>query len=154
VSRSSALRQAIEEKFYPFAQGRGFIRGKASSMFTPFHRLRGPTVQVFDIQWEKYGRPCFVVNFGEAPSGGAVFDGQLVPADKLQPAQCRLNGRLQRWRGGSLRTWFQLSKPWSETLRTLRWTYTPDEVVAQLIRSFAELEAWWETKHAGRHVHM
>src|SRR6266480_2430136 len=127
MSRATALREAVKGMFYPFASDRGFIRGKGSSMFTPFRRIRGTSAHVFDIQWDKYGSPRFVINFGEAPSGGVTFQGELVPAEKVEPSHCRLNGRLQRWRGGSLRTWFQLSKPWPETLRTFRWAYSPEE---------------------------
>ena len=36
----------------------------------------------------------------------------------------------------------------------IRDSYTPEEVVAQLIASFAELECWWETKHEGPHVNI
>ena len=53
-----------------------------------------------------------------------------------------------------MRTWFQASKPWLETMRTLQWAYTPDEVAAELIASFAELESWWETKQEGPHVNI
>jgi len=153
MSGSTALREAIKAAFYPFAESRGFAQGKATSMFTPFRRTRGDMAQVFEIQWEKYGRPCFVVNFGEAPASGVAFQGQHVPADRLDPVHCPLNGRLQRWRGGSLRAWFQLSKPWLETLGTLHWSYSPQDVVAQLIICFGELETWWESKHEGPHVY-
>jgi hypothetical protein len=53
-----------------------------------------------------------------------------------------------------MRTWFQTSKPWPETMRTLKWAYTPEEVAAELIASFAELESWWETKQEGPHVNI
>lgn len=154
MSRSSALRNAIKASFYPFAVEHGFTRGKTTSMFTPFRRVRGNVVQVFDIQWDKYGGPRFVINFGEAPSDGVEFAGQKLSADELDPVHCPLKGRLQRWRGGSLRTWFQLSKPWLETLRTGRWAYTPEEVAAQVVECFAELEAWWDSKQEGPHVYI
>jgi hypothetical protein len=51
-------------------------------------------------------------------------------------------------------TFYPFSKPWAETLYTLKWSYTPEEVVAQLIAGFAELESWWETKHKGWHVYV
>ncbi len=51
-----------------------------------------------------------------------------------------------------MRTWFQFSKPWDETLRTFRWSYQPDEVATHLIEYFPELEAWWRSKQAGPHV--
>src|SRR6202008_281174 len=114
VSRAAALRESIKSTFYPFAVQHGFVRGKADSMFTPFRRVRGGLTDVFDIQWDKYGRPRFVINFGEAPSAGVTFQGKLGPAHEVQPFHCPLNGRLQRWRGGSHRTWFQLRKPWPE----------------------------------------
>jgi hypothetical protein len=123
-------------------------------MFTPFRRVRGNVIHVFDVQWDKYGRPCFVINFGEAPSDGVAFRGEKVSTDMLEPVHCSLGGRLQRWRGGSLRTWFQLGKPWPERLLTLQWTYSPEEVVAQLISCFSELEMWWDSKREGPHVHI
>ena len=154
MSRTSILREAIKAKFYPFALGRGFVRGKATSMFTPFRRIRGNVVQVFDVQWDKYNRPRFVINFGEAPSNGVEFGGQKVSTNMLEPGHCPLGGRLQRWRGGSPRTWFQLSKPWSQTLLTFQWAYSQEEVVAEVISCFSELEAWWDSKREGPHIYI
>ena len=148
------LRDAIKATFYPFALERGFVRGKASSLFVPFRRTIGNKVQVFEIQWDKSHRPRFVVNFGEAPADGCEFFGKYIGAEFVEPQHCPVGGRLQRWRGGSMRTWFQLIKPWAETLYTLKWSYTPEEVAVQLITGFAELESWWETKHEGSCVHV
>ncbi|OQW85836.1 MAG: hypothetical protein BWK72_20250 [Rhodoferax ferrireducens] len=141
MSRSHPLREAIKKRFYPFAQDKGFVRGKATSLFVPFERVVGEKIQFFEIQWDKSHRPRFVINFGERASSEHQESGPL-------PA----SGRLQRWRGGSMRTWFQFSKPWDETLRTFRWSYQPDEVATHLIEYFPELEAWWRSKQAGPHV--
>ena len=154
MGRATALREAMKARFYPLALKHGFVRGKATSMVTPFRRVRGSVIHVFDIQWEKYGRPCFVINFGEAPSDGIDFGGEKVPPEKLEPVHCSVKGRLQRWRGASLRSWFQLSKPWSETVLTLRWSYAPEEVAAQAVECFSELETWWDSKQEGPHVHI
>lgn len=148
------LRDAIKATFYPFALERGFVRGKASSLFVPFRRTNGNKVQVFEIQWDKSHRPRFIVNFGEASSDGCEYFGKHIGAELLEPQHCPLGGRLQRWRGGSMRTWFQISKPWAETLYTLKSSYTAEEVAAQLIAVFAELESWWETKHQGPHIYV
>jgi hypothetical protein len=78
----------------------------------------------------------------------------LEPPEKLETPQCPLNGRLQRWRGGSLRTWFQLSRPWPEKLRSFRWEYSPDEVAVQLVTCFEELETWWDDKREGPHIYI
>ena len=154
MSHSKPLREAVKATFYPFALERGFVREKATSLFVPFRRMAGSTVQVFEIQWDKSHRPRFVVNFGEAPLAGIDFFGEHVKAELVAPHQCPVNGRLQRWRGGSMRTWFQTSKPWAETVLTLKWAYAPEEVAAELMASFAELESWWETKQEGPHVNI
>jgi len=154
MSRAKPLREAVKATFYPFALERGFVREKATSLFVPFRRMAGSNVQVFEIQWDKSHRPRFVVNFGEAPSTGVEFFGEHISAGLVNSAQCPVHGRLQRWRGGSMRTWFQTSKPWAETMRTLKWAYTPEEVAAELMSSFAELESWWETKQEGPQVNI
>ena len=154
MSRAKPLREAIKATFYPFALERGFVRDKATPLFVSFRRMAGNTVHVFEIQWDKSHRPRFVVNFGEAPSTGIEFFGEHVSAELLAPHHCPVNGRLQRWRGGSMRTWFQTSKPWLETMRTLKWAYTPEEVAAELMASFAELESWWDTRREGPHVNI
>jgi hypothetical protein len=143
MSRSQPLRDALKKRFYPFAQERGFYRGKATSLFTPFERIVDGKIQFFEIQWDKYHRPRFVINFGECASSE-------VKGSEPSPS----SGRLQRWRGGSMRTWFQISKPWIETLRTVSWYYKPDEVVSHLIECFSELEAWWSSKKEGPHVYV
>lgn len=154
MSLASPLRDALKATFYPFASKQGFVRGRATSIVTPFRRMRGGRVQVFEVQWDHNGRPRFVINFGEASADGVEFAGQKVSAQQLDPSQCELQGRLQRWRGGSPRTWFQLSKPWPETLRTFRWEYSPEEVAAQVVSCFSELEAWWANKQEGRHIYI
>jgi len=154
MSQASALRDVMKERFYPFAQERGFVRGKASSMFTPFRRTRGNRLHLFEIQWDKYGKPRFVINFGEAPATGVEVLGEQVSPDQLQSCHCTPNGRLQRRRGGSLGTWFQVRKPLMKAITSLQWNYRPDEVVAQAIDAFPELETWWETKQEGPHVYI
>jgi len=143
MSKSKPLREALKKRFYPFAQSSGFVRGKATSMFTPFERVADGKIQFFEIQWDKGNRPRFVINFGEYPS-----------SEKTDAKQPMASGRLQRWRGGSYRTWFQISKPWGETLRTFKWSYEPDEVAIHLIECFSELEVWWSSKEEGQHVHI
>lgn len=141
MSRSQPLRDAIKRQFYPFAHSRGFVRGKATSLFVPFERTVEGKVQFFEIQWDKSHRARFVINFGEQ-SGSQQQESGPFP----------ISGRLQRWRGSTLRTWFQISKPWFDILRTFKWSYRPDEVASHLIDYFPELEAWWSSKREGPHV--
>lgn len=143
MNQARPLRDALKKRFYPFVEERGFVRGKATALFTPFERAVGGNVQFFEIQWDKYHHPRFVINFGE-------FDESEM--NRSVPPQSA--GRLQRWRSGSMRAWFQIRKPWAECIRTLSWSYQPDEVVSSLIECFTELEVWWGSKQEGPHVYI
>ena len=111
-------------------------------------------VHVFDIQWDKYGAPRFVINFGEAPIEGLDVDGKRVPAAKVEMWHCSIGGRLQRRRGPYLRDWFQLKKPLLEALRSMKWSYDPEEVVGHVKACFHELDAWWASKEEGPHIYI
>ncbi len=134
------LRETVKQKFYPFAEARGFSRVKSNNaLFTVFRKSDGGVTYEFELQWDKYHRPYFVLNFGR-PEGSGV--------------QTRTKrGRLQRKRGGPMSCWFNLRKPWLEALQTWRIRYTPDEVVEQLITFFPEIETWWSCGTEGPHVY-
>lgn len=151
----SALREAVQTRFYPFAESRGFVRAKSTNpLFTVFRRASAQTVQVFDVQWEKYGRPYFVINFGEGASGGVDIRGRHISAAELRPSECSKGGRLQPRNGPFLRHWFRSNRPWLQVIASGKRFYDPDEVVQQLIDLFPELEAWWAEKHEGPHLRL
>jgi len=143
MARATALRDAVKRRFHPFAESRGFTRMRASNYFTPFRRVRGGQLDVFDVQWDKYWRPRFILNFGRGDAKS--------PDDE---ARFERVGRLQRRQGGGYGCWFQLRRPWPKVLTTARWSYTPDEVVDELIAAFAELEGWWSDNIEGPHVYV
>jgi hypothetical protein len=137
---SHPLREAVKHRFYLFAETQGFARVKSkNSLFTTFRKTYDDTVYEFEIQWDKYHRPYFVLNFS-LPDGTGV-----VARTK--------HGRLQRKRGGPMSCWFNLRKPLLQVLRTGRLKYKPDEVVEHLISCFPEIEAWWSSGIEGPHVY-
>ncbi|KQZ40063.1 DUF4304 domain-containing protein [Duganella sp. Root1480D1] len=145
---ANPLREAIKRYFYPYAESQGFKRAKSSHpQFTSFRRFQGERIHVFDVQWDKYGRPRFIVNFGEANVNNVG-----VPKMEVETQHCNHMYRLQRKKGGSYSCWFQLRKPWLEALSSRRLKYQPEEVVDQLIAYFLEMEAWWSDKLEGPHV--
>lgn len=142
------LREAVKRYFYPYAESRGFERAKSTHpQFTSFRRVRGQKIDVFDVQWDKYGRPMFVINFGQAD-----VDKVGVPMQEVETQHCKSMYRLQRKKGSSYSCWFRLRRPWLEVLRSRRLKYQPEEVVDQLISYFLEIEAWWSDKLEGPHV--
>ena len=151
MARATALRDAVKKRFYPFVERKGFVRGDSSGYFTEFRRVRAERADVFDIQWDKYWRPLFVLNFRQGPAREA--DG-IVDNTDLGGSQLQHTGRLQRRRGGTLGCWFGLRRPWRRVLTSGRWAYSPDEVVDELIGAFGELEAWWEDRSEGPHIYI
>jgi hypothetical protein len=136
------LREAVKRRFYPYAESRGFVRARSSHPhFADFRRDRGGKAEVFDVQWDKYGRPAFVVNFGVVE---AARTGETAPRWKNLYRLVRDAAARDRW--------FDLRKPWGEALRSLRLRYRPDAVVDQLIARFPEAEAWWTRGAVGPHV--
>lgn len=111
------LREAVRREFYPFAAERGFVRIKSSnSVYTTFRKTEEGATYEFEIQWDKFRRSYFVLNFS-APEG-------LLLRSRTK------DGRLQRKRGGPLSCWFNLRKPWLEVLRTGQFQYSPEQVVS------------------------
>lgn len=153
MTSTQDLRRLVKTRFFPYAEARGFARARsAHPHFTTFRRLTADSAQVFNVQWDKYGAPRFVVNFGEAPGEGVRLWGKHVPGEDLEPQDCPESGRLQRKRGPYLRCWFQLNKPVLEVLRTMERRYAAEAVVDQLLSVFPEVEAWWDGRTVGPHL--
>ena len=154
MSKSAALREELKASLWPFLDRAGFIRGKSTSLFTPFRRHTTEMVHVCEIQWDKSYRPSFVINFGELTADRFA----LVPTREVESGwllnhcdeQLRLKGR--RVLLGSAGSWYQPSKPLWEAITTLRCKYSPAEVTAGVIDNFSEVEDWWRTKAIGPHV--
>jgi hypothetical protein len=142
ASAAGPLLEEVKRRFYPFVEARGFARVKTRSPQCALFRRKSATrCDSFEIQWDKYWRPYFVLNFG--PGSGDIG-----------PSSSERSGRLQRRRGGDLCCWFSLRRPWRNRLRTWKWNYTPAEVVEELISAFDELETWWSRGEAGPHIYV
>lgn len=140
VSKAKPLNDELKKRFYPFVKSKGFEKKKSSDPhFAEFIRVTSSGEETFEIQWDKYWRPYFVVNFKK--KGNA------------NPAWVH-SGRLQRKRGGFMSCWFSLSRPLIDRVLKFRWGYEPNEVVDELISAFSELEQWWEAGIAGAHIHI
>ena len=85
LTKAQILRDTVKERFYPYASEIGFIRGKADAIACPFHRICGDRVHWFEIQWDKYHRPCFVINFSEFALIEGMLEGNAAsPEGRLQ----------------------------------------------------------------------
>ena len=137
--KAKPLNDEMKRVFYPWVKSKGFEKQKSSDPhFVEFRRDSSQGEDVFEIQWDKYWRPYFVVNFSKV---------------RTEDSKWLKGGRLQRKRGGSMSCWFSLSKPFLHKFISIRWSYDPEEVVQELQRAFEELEKWWEYGEIGEHIY-
>lgn len=155
MGNTTELRREIKRTFVPFAEARGFIIDQRyAPQFLEFRRATGGELHLFDIQWEKYGKRRFVVNFGKCPSEGIDFNGEWLSPDRVSPAHCSANGRLQPGKGPMTSSWFRQDKPFLKRLLSRESLYPPGQVVGQLIALFPEIEAYWQAGNIGPHLRL
>ena len=153
MAKTKSIRDALRSAFYPHAIKLGFeIDKRWQPQFVVFRRLAGNKVDIFDIQWDKYHRPKFVINFSEAPFDGVEFAGKFIGTKDLMVTHCGTFHRLVRDQNKVFYRWFQLRRPLTEQVLKLKRNYEPYEIATQVIDRFSEVEEWWEKKTIGKHV--
>ncbi|AUD77741.1 hypothetical protein CW740_00215 [Kangiella profundi] len=139
TSKTKPLNDEMKKVFYPWVRAKGFVKQKSTDPhFVEFRRETSSGIDVFEVQWDKYWRPYFVINFKK---------------ERVSDPKWQYPGRLQRISGGSLNCWFSLSKPFIYKLLTFHWSYEPTEVVEELMYAFEELENWWKNGEVGGHMY-
>lgn len=153
MGKTTELRGELKRVFFPFAESRGFtIDQRDAPTFTTFRRAAGDSLHIFDVQWEKYGRPRFVLNFGTCPASGLNLPDKTIPADQVLAGWTLQGGRLQPRLGATTSSWFRQDNPLFVRLFGGPALRPAPEVVTNLIQIFPELEAYWSTGTIGRHL--
>lgn len=155
MGATAELREALKQTFFPFMEGKGFIRDRSQSpLTTSFRRMTPESVQVCEIQWDKYGKPRFAIIFGTSTPPGLAYNGERLAHDAIFPWNTQDNGTLQPCKGASSRHWFRQDKSFLAALLSGQKLYPPAKIVAQVIALFPELEAYWESRVCGPHLHL
>lgn len=123
-------------------------------MFMSLRRSAPNEVHMFEIQWDKYGAPRFVINFGSCPSKGLEIRGELHPPERVSVGWLPQNGRLQPKPGTGTGSWFRQDKPFLCRLFTDQKLRPAPDVVHDLMQLFPELEAFWADGSMGPHLNM
>ena len=153
MATTKPIRNALRAVFYPHVISLGFeVDTRMQPELVVFRRFAADAIHVFNIQWDKYHRPKFVINFSAAPLGGVDHCGRFIEPNDISPVHCGTYLRLVRRQGRLTYSWFQQRRPVLYQLLSLRRNYEPDEIAAQVVERFAELEDWWATKKIGPHV--
>lgn len=103
MGSTTDLRRQLKADFDPFVAVRGFARDdRDSPQRQIYRRIRGERLDVFDIQWEKYGLPRFVVNYGTGSSAG-LERADVTPPEAVTRQLCELFGEFDAfWADGTI----------------------------------------------------
>jgi hypothetical protein len=155
MGSTTELRRALKTTFFPYAVDRGFVvdaRSQPSS--TVFRRRASGRVEMFEVQWEKYGAPRFVVHFGTCPAEGLRLDDAVQPPEDTRPTWCPDAGSLQPRRGLSSRSWFRQDSGLLPRLLGRPALRAPGDVVNELRELFPEIERYWANGEIGPHLRL
>lgn len=153
MGRTTDLRRAVKARFLPFMLEKGFqYDARNMPAFMEFRKITADRIYVCDIQWEKYGRPRFVLNFGTSGPNGVVCHGEEIDPSDLTASSASSTGRLTARAGTGLSCWFRQDN--SLLRRIVSWSRLrrPDDVVDELIERFNEVEDYWSKGSVGRHI--
>ena len=136
-SNRAFLRQELSQRFIPHLQSKGFAvakdaakgNGRSSFPFGTFIREHGADADVIKIQFDKYSRPKFILNFSLRSGNDLVESFRLHPRPKSSA-----------W--FTMRTFFGLRS--AETCAR--------QVVDQLMNLFPEVESWFKDRVVGKHL--
>jgi hypothetical protein len=155
MGRTTPLRREIKRAVIPFLADKGFSTDmRHAPQFFTFRRISSDAVTACDIQWEKYGRPRFVVNFGKCSAEGVLLRGEHISPKDILPYHGIVGGRLRPGTGASTRNWFRQDRRLFESIICWSQFYTPQEVVLKLIGLFPEVEEFWASGRVGPHIHL
>lgn len=156
MGTTTPLRQELKRRFWPMVEAQGFLRDETHApTWVTFRRHGDAVTHVFDIQWDKWGRPRFVVNFGQCGPDGIEFRGQTLPRETVLAGWLAVTGQggwLQPGRGSSTRSWFRQDPTLVRILIGQRALREPRAVVDELIGLFPEVGAWWDRGAIGPHL--
>ena len=138
MGRTTALREAVKRDFVPFRRDKGFTLDMSNApLLYSFRKIDSEGVLECNVQWEKYGSPRFILNFSKRGPKGLIASGRLAPSQRR-----------------TLAGWFRQDRSWPSRLISFSKLYPPDQVVAQLIALFGEVEEFWKSGMIGPHMRL
>lgn len=162
-SKRAHLRVELSQRFIPYLQSLGFQADEDSGKpdtrsthpFGAFVRKHGSTADVIDIQFDKYQRPRFIINFSRRPPR-VIEDGWTIgPRNARLPRLTEFGAERFRWAESFRLTPRARSARWF-TVRTFFGLRSPKTsskaVVDRLMNLFPQVEAWFNDGSLGDHI--
>ena len=157
------LREELSQRFLPYLRSVGFEPAEDSSKpdgrsifpFGTFARKHGSTSDIIEIQFDKYSRPRFIINFRREPPE-LIKEGQGIgPRNARLPKLTEFGAARFKWAQSFRLTPRPQSARWF-TMRTFFGFRSPKtcskEVVDRLMNLFPQVEAWFKDGTVGEHL--
>jgi hypothetical protein len=150
---TTELRRALKARFFAYARDRGFVADeRLQPRSTIFRRGVADRVHIFEVQWDKYGKPRFALHFGTCRADGVDVNGTIHPPGDTLPTWCPDTGSLQPRRGTGTRSWFRQDSTVLQRVLGRPALRDPGDVVDELLALFPELERYWASGEVGPHL--
>jgi hypothetical protein len=151
ADRKAALRRIralVGSRFAELVKSRGFERRRGSVRLYRFRRKSAERHDLLEVQFDRYMRPRFIVNFGTVSSDGLVDGyGRNLAADDVQIVHLSVSGRLNACPRLLLEYWFGVG--WVTIGSAER---AAELQIDKLTRLFPHVEHWFATGRAGLHL--
>ena len=153
MGKTTELRHELKRRFLPALERAGFELdlSDAPRLFR-FRRMDTTEAHILEIQWEKYGRPRFVLNFGRCPSSGVYVRGEHFPIERVLAGWLKDGGRLQPKSGAGVGSWFRQDKPLIMRLFSSEKLFPVAAVVDEVLTLYPEIEGYWSHGQIGPHL--
>lgn len=150
-SKRAYLREELSKRFIPYLRSKGFERaeesakadGRSTFPFGTLMRKHGTTLDIIEIQFDKYSRPKFMINFRKDPPEILKEGRSKSRSLKWSEAEAfRLHPRPNSAAWFTMRTVFGLRS--SESCSK--------EIVDHLMNLLPEIESWFNDGNMGKHL--
>src|SRR5258708_12159540 len=147
-SKRAFLREELSQRFIPYLRSRGFegakdsakADGRSTFPFGTFMRTHGTASDIIEIQFDKYSRPKFIINFRKDPPELIRFG----TVNCMSAEAFRLHPRPKSSGWFTMRTFFGLRSP--ETCAK--------EVVDRLMNLFPDVETLFKDRTLETPLHL
>jgi hypothetical protein len=144
MGATTALRREIKSRFIRQVEQQGFKLDESQApTFWVLRRAVGSSAQMLSIQWDKYGRPRFRLDFGSCPIEGLTLAGQHIDWLNMHPHWLPEVATLRPGSGFLSGTWFRQDRRLVLKLLGASSLRTPGEVVDELLAAYPEVELYW-----------
>jgi hypothetical protein len=153
MGTTTALRREMKSRFIPHVEQQGFkLDERQAPIVWIFRREVGMTAQLFSVEWEKYGRPRFRLDFGTCPIEGLSLRGQHFDWPDIHPHWLPNAATLRPGSGFLAGTWFRQDRAVLRKLLSSGTLRSPSEVVDELLSAYPHIQSYWSGGSAGNHI--